>query len=153
MTDETKLILDAIGELKTETGSLKKNIGDLKTETRSLKKDVGDLKTETKSLKKDIGDLKTETGSLKNEMGDLKSKTDDLKNQVGDFKTEMTSMKFTLENETNRNIKLIAEGHLDISRKLDHALKVESEKEMLLLRVNSLENEVRKLKEKIEQIA
>mgnify|MGYP000877075513 CR=1 FL=1 len=153
MTDETKLILDAIGELKTETGSLKKNVGDLKAETGSLKKDIGDLKTETCSLKKDLGDLKTETCSLKNEMGDLKTKTDDLKNEMWDFKTEMTSMKFTLENETNRHIKLIAEGHLDISRKLDNTLKVESEKEMLLIRVNSLENEVRKLKEQIEQIA
>ena len=59
----------------------------------------------------------------------------------------------TLENETNRNIKIIAEGHLDLSRKLDDALKVNAEKEMLLIRVNRLENEVRLLKERISEIA
>jgi hypothetical protein len=59
----------------------------------------------------------------------------------------------TLENETNRNIKIIAEGHLDLSRKLDDALKVDTEKEMLLIRVNRLENEVRRLKERISEIA
>lgn len=37
-------------------------------------------------------------------------------------------IQLTLENETNRNIKFIAEGHLDLSRKLDDALKVENEK-------------------------
>lgn len=58
----------------------------------------------------------------------------------------------TLENETNRNIKIIAEGHLDLNRKLDDTLKVDTEKEMLLIRVNHLENEVRRLKERISEI-
>ena len=69
------------------------------------------------------------------------------------IKKEIKSIQLTLENETNRNIKIIAEGHLDLSRKLDDALKVENEKEMLLIRVNILENELRKVKERIEQIA
>lgn len=72
---------------------------------------------------------------------------------IGELRREVKSIKLTLENETNRNIKLIAEGHLDINRKLDDALKVENERELLLIRVNSLENEVRKLKERIEHIA
>lgn len=65
----------------------------------------------------------------------------------------LSSIEMTLENETNRNIKIIAEGHLDLSRKLDEALKVNNEKEMLLIRVNSLENELRKVKARLEQIA
>ena len=69
------------------------------------------------------------------------------------IKRDLRSIQLTLENETNRNIKIIAEGHLDLSRKLDDALKVENEKEMLLIRVNSLENELRKVKERIESIA
>lgn len=35
---------------------------------------------------------------------------------------EIKSMQLTLENETNKNIMRIAEGHLDLSRKLDEAL-------------------------------
>ncbi|MDE6750303.1 MAG: hypothetical protein K2K21_14760 [Lachnospiraceae bacterium] len=69
------------------------------------------------------------------------------------IKRDIRSIQLTLENETNRNIKIIAEGHLDLSRKLDNALKVDNEKEMLLIRVNALENELRKVKERIEGIA
>ncbi|MCI5687120.1 MAG: hypothetical protein MR303_01270 [Emergencia sp.] len=50
-----------------------------------------------------------------------------------------TSIQLTLENETNRNIQIIAEGHLDLSRKLNDALKIE--------------NELRLGKERIEGIA
>ena len=69
------------------------------------------------------------------------------------IKRDIKSLHLTLENETNRNIKIIAEGHLYLNRKLDDALKVENEREMLLIRVNSLENELRKIKERIEGIA
>ncbi len=69
------------------------------------------------------------------------------------IRNEIKSIELTLENETNRNIQIIAEGHLDLVRKLDEALKVENEKEMLLLRVNHLENELRKVKERISRIA
>lgn len=79
----------------------------------------------------------------------IKSIYDDMQK----MKNQIKDLQLTLENETNRNIKLIAEGHLDLSRKLDEALKVDNEKEMLMIRVNSLENELRKLKERIEQIA
>lgn len=66
---------------------------------------------------------------------------------------KITDIQLTLENETNRNIQIIAEGHLDLSRKLDDALKVENEKEMLLIRVNRLESEIRRIKQRIEEIA
>lgn len=73
--------------------------------------------------------------------------------KLSEMDKKITDIQLTLENETNRNIKIIAEGHLDLSRKLDEALKVESEKEMLLIRVNRLENELRRLKDRIETIA
>lgn len=66
---------------------------------------------------------------------------------------KIAEVQLTLENETNRNIKLIEEGHFDLSRKLDEALKVENEKEMLLIRVNHLESEVRRIKKRVEAMA
>lgn len=89
--------------------------------------------------------------ALSNE--DLQAISQLLKEELQPIKDRITSLEATLENETNRNIKIIAEAHLDLTRKLDDALKVENEKEMLLIRVNHLENEVRKLKEKIEKTA
>lgn len=69
------------------------------------------------------------------------------------FKKRIANIEMTLENETNRNIQIIAEGHLDIMRKLDETLKVTNEKEMLQIRVNIIENELRKVKERLDEIA
>ena len=51
------------------------------------------------------------------------------------IKRDIRSIQLTLENETNRSIKIIAEGHLDLSRKLDDALKVDNEKEISHIKV------------------
>ena len=53
------------------------------------------------------------------------------------LENKVTEVQMTLENETNKEIRIIAEGHLDLSRKLDDALKVENEKEMLLRTTSS----------------
>lgn len=66
---------------------------------------------------------------------------------------KIAEVQLTLENETNRNIRFIAEGHFDLSRKLDEVLKVENEKEMLLIRVNHLESEVRRIKNWVEAMS
>lgn len=63
--------------------------------------------------------------------------------QLEEIDAKITDIQMILENETNRKIKLIAEGHLDFIRNPDEALKVENEKEILLIRVHYLEREMR----------
>ena len=58
---------------------------------------------------------------------DLKS----IESMLEPIKRDIRSIQLTLENETNRNIKLIAEGHLDLSRKPDDALKIDNEIERI----------------------
>lgn len=66
---------------------------------------------------------------------------------------KLASLELHLENVTDKNIQTVAEGHLDLSRKLDNALKVENEKEMLIIRVRILEDELQKVKERLDAIA
>ena len=69
------------------------------------------------------------------------------------LENDVTGIKLTLENEIRQNIMRVAEGHLDLYRKLDDAQKIDNEKEMIAIRVNILETELRKVKESLEQIA
>lgn len=70
--------------------------------------------------------------------------------ELQEVKAEVKEIRLTLENEINKKIDIIADGHLDLSRNLHDALRVNTEKEMLSLRVTSLENEVRRLKERMK---
>ena len=95
------------------------------------------LNNMNKQFDEDIQNVKDETKQIS-----------EMKTDIQKMKNEIREISLTLENETNRNIKIIAEGHLDLSRKLDKALTVENEKEMALIRINMMENEIRRIKEK-----
>ena len=56
-----------------------------------------------------------------------------LDTKLNKVESKVTEIQMTLENETNKQIAIIAEGHLDLSRKLD--------------------DEVRRIKARIEGIA
>ena len=77
-------------------------------------------------------------------------KLDLLLEKVGTIEKKASNIELTLENEIRTNIKRVAEGHLDLSRNLHEALKIDSEKEMLAIRVSVLETELRRIKERLE---
>lgn len=66
------------------------------------------------------------------------------------IENDITDIKLTLENEIRVNIQRVAEGHLDLSRNLHEALKIDNEKEMLAIRLSVLETELRRIKTKLE---
>ena len=109
--------------------------------------------SEMRDIKDEMQDMKGEMRDIRDEMQDMKGEMQDIKDEMQDIKRRTTNIELTLENVTNPNIKIIAEGHLDLNRKLDNVLKVENEKELLLIRVNTIENELHKVKEHIGGIA
>jgi len=127
MTENQKmdLILQKLGGIEGGLASVGEDV-------RSLQGDVQTLKGDVRSLQGDVQTLK----------GDVQT----LKEDVQMLKDRVTNIEITLENETNRNIQLIAEGHLNLARKLDEALKELQPNIMYHLKVNHLDGEVTKMK-------
>lgn len=106
-----------------------------------------DLEMITKIVENAVNPIKDDIKALESTTAEIVEK------EIKPIKSDIKAIELTLENETNKGIKIIAEGHLDLSRKLDEALKIENEKEMLKLRLNRLESEVEKIKAKLEETA
>jgi len=83
-------------------------------------------------------------------VSDIDEKVNDMDKKVSDIDKRLKKVEISLENETNKNIQLIAEGHLNLDRKLDEALKTLQPNTMYHLKVNHLDGEVKKIKEAIQ---
>ncbi len=134
MTENQKmdLILQKLGGIEGGLASVGEDVRSLQGDVQTLKGDVQTLKEDVQTLKEDVQTLK----------GDVQT----LKEDVQMLKDRVTNIEITLENETNRNIQLIAEGHLTLDRKLDEALKELQPNTMYHLKVNHLDGEVTKVK-------
>ena len=114
---------------------------------------VGNIETRVDSIETKVDSIEVRVSAIETRMDNFEARMDNLEARMDNTDAKITDIQLTLENETNKNIQIIAEGHLDLIRKLDDALKAEQEKEMLMIRVNRLENELRKLKNQVEAIA
>ena len=143
MTD-TQLLQAIYGDLqsvKSEVAQLRSDVSAMNGEIKGLRQDVNDLKEDVAVLKVDVAELKarvsaleTDSAAMKVDIAFLKEETLAMKSDIASLKaqtrknTEMLELlKVILDMETNRNIKIIAEGHLDLSRKLDTAIQMSSE--------------------------
>ena len=134
MTENQKmdLILQKLGGIEGGLASVGEDVRSLQGDVQTLKGDVQTLKEDVQTLKEDVQTLKGAVQTLKEDVQMLKDR--------------VTNIEITLENETNRNIQLIAEGHLNLDRKLDEALKELQPNTMYHLKVNHLDGEVTKMK-------
>ena len=107
---------------------------------------LGGIEGGLASVREDVRSLQGDMQTLKGDVKTLKEDVQTLKEDVQTLKDRVTNIEIALENETNRNIQLIAEGHLNLARKLDEALKELQPNIMYHLRVNHLDGEVTKMK-------
>ena len=73
----------------------------------------------------------------------------EIEKSMAAIQNDLREMKVTFENEIRRDIMRVAEAHLDLSRNLHEAKKPNQEIEMLTIRVNILETDMRTVKQKI----
>lgn len=100
-------------------------------------------------IEADVKELKQDVAVLKREMSEVKEDVAVLKQDVAVLKQEVTVIKLTIDNELRVDIQRIAEGHLDLSRNLHEAIKPSAELEMLTIKVNMLESEVKESKSRV----
>lgn len=107
---------------------------------------LGGIEGGLASVSEDVRSLQGDMQTLKGDVQTIKGDVQTLKEDVQTLKDRVTNIEITLENETNRNIQLIAEGHLNLDRKLNEALKELQPNTMYHLKVNHLDGEVTKMK-------
>ena len=144
-------------DLKSIAGILQPindRLDNIQNELTELKSDVAELKSDVAELKSDVAELKSDVAELKSDVTVLKSDVAELKSDMMVLKRKVINIELTLENETNKNIMVVAEGHIDLYRKLDECIKmsnsVDSKMEIHKIYINKHESDIDKI---IKQIA
>lgn len=135
------------------SGIIEKTFHPIEYRLKCVEEELGGVRKELDGVKGEVNGVKQELNDVRSEVGGVNQELNDIKRSVAGVEKIVKDVQLTLENETNRNIQIIAEGHLDLSRKLDEAVKIDNEKEILKLRVNRLESELEKTKSRLSEIS
>ena len=100
-------------------------------------------------LESDVRELKSGMSEIKQRVASVEQKVTELDQKFTVLDEKVTGLELVIENETNVNIRRIAEGHCDLVRNLREARKVDDEKELLAIRVTVLESDMSKVKHQL----
>lgn len=131
-----KKIYDDTQMMKTELTSVKET-------TEGLVTGLKEVREETKGLAIGLKEVREETKEL---AADMKAVREDTK----DLRSRMSAIELNLENETNKNIRILAENHLSLMEKLDEAIKVSNRHFLYELKVSSLDRRVTEIERRIQ---
>ena len=140
MTQEEIVILSQLLDQKFEP---------VYTRLDLLESDVRGLRSDMVEVKEDIAELKQRVTRLEDKVTSLEQRVTGLEDKVTRLGQRVTGLELVIENETNVNIRRIAERHCDLVRNLREACKVDDEKELLAIRVTVLESDMSKVKHQL----
>ena len=140
MTQEDIVILSQLLDQKFEP---------VYTRLDLLESDVRELKSGMSEIKQRVASVEQKVTELDQKFTVLDEKVTVLDQKFTVLDEKVTGLELVIENETNVNIRRIAEGHCDLVRNLREARKVDDEKELLAIRVTVLESDMSKVKHQL----
>ena len=134
---------ELLKKIYDETQMMKTELTSVKETTEGLVTGLKEVREETKGLATGLEELREETKEL---AADMKSVKEDTK----ELRSRMSAIELNLENETNKNIRILAENHLSLMEKLDEAIKVSNRHFLYELKVSSLDRRVTEIERRIQ---
>lgn len=107
--------------------NMQSDMNDMKADITGMKAEMQDMKADITSLKSDVSGMKAEMQNMKEHTKTMQSSIDTLQSEMKDTKEKVRDIRLYLENTIERNIRIIAEGHLSLNAKMDYTIQKVSE--------------------------
>ena len=112
--------------------------------------EIKGVKSEMQDMKTEMQDMKTEMQDMKTEMKDMQTQMQKMDSQLQGVDQRLTSLVLHVENGTDKNIQLVAENFVELTKKLNEAIPVADNRIAYEVKVNYAIDELNKLKKKLK---
>ncbi len=110
------------------------------------------MKAEMQGMKAEMQDMKAEMQDMKAEMKDIKDRLSVVEDKVSALENKVVNISLHIENVTDKNIQLIAENFIELTKKLNAAIPAADKNLAYEIKVNYLTERVQKLEEQVAEL-
>ena len=144
MTDSQKLdyLIEQFGEMRADIKELQKGMNNLEMRMDRVEKRLDRLEQRMDAVEKRLD-------AVEQRLDAVEQRLDAVENRLDKQEEEIRYIRLFQENHLQAQIRRIAEGHLDLYRKLLDALKISGEDELIHVRVNMLESDMKRVKDRL----
>ena len=96
--------------------------------------------------------MQSDIDTLKQRLESVETRLESLETRVESVEAKLESVALKLENETNHNIQLLAENHINLVDKLNQAIRVSDKTLLYEVQVSTLKSKVEYLEKEVAEI-
>ena len=149
LESDVRELKSGMSEIKQRVASVEQKVTKLEQKVTELDQRVASVEQKVTKLEQKVTELDQRVAGVEQKVTKLEQKVTELDQKFTVLDEKVTGLELVIENETNVNIRRIAEGHCDLVRNLREARKVDDEKELLAIRVTVLESDMSKVKHQL----
>ena len=151
MTDSQKLdyLIEQFGEMRADIKELQKGMNNLEMRMDRVEKRLDRLEQRMDAVEQRLDRLEQRMDAVEKRLDAVEQRLDAVENRLDKQEEEIRYIRLFQENHLQAQIRRIAEGHLDLYRKLLDALKISGEDELIHVRVNMLESDMKRVKDRL----
>lgn len=123
--------------------------GEMRADIKELQKGMNNLEMRMDRVEKCLDRLEQRMDAVEKRLDVVEKRLDAVENRLDKQEEEIRYIRLFQENHLQAQIRRIAEGHLDLYRKLLDALKISGEDELIHVRVNMLESDMKRVKDRL----
>lgn len=123
--------------------------GEMRADIKELQKGMNNLEMRMDRVEKRLDSLEMRMDAVEKRLDAVEKRLDAVENRLDKQEEEIRYIRLFQENHLQAQIRRIAEGHLDLYRKLLDALKISGEDELIHVRVNMLESDMKRVKDRL----
>ncbi|MDE7198820.1 MAG: hypothetical protein K2O15_08040 [Lachnospiraceae bacterium] len=124
---------------------------DMKEDMQGMKEDMQGMKEDMQGMKEDMQGMKEDMQGMKEDMRGMKEDMRAVKADIYDLQRKVSGIGMHVENFTDKNVQLIAENFIELTKKLNMAIPAADNNRAYEVKVNYLLEEVDKIKKAIEE--
>ena len=121
-----------------------------------IKEMFGLILSKLDGMQNQINNMQNQIDSMQNQMDSMQNQMDSMQNQMNSMQdkidkntTEINHLRCFIEEEIRPQMRIIADGHLALVEKYNEIEKVKQSRELMEIRLLTLEAEIRQLKQAI----
>ena len=135
--------------LEANLQSVDKHVCELDTKVAKLDTKVSDLDGKVTQLDTKVSDLDGKVTQLDTKVLDLDGKVTQLDMKVSEVDNSVRSLWIHVENQTEKQLRIVAENYSNLTNKLDELQKMKGVQDTLLFYANKHENDIRAIKQRL----
>ena len=135
--------------LEANLQSVDKHVCELDTKVAQLDTKVSDLDGKVTQLDTKVLDLDGKVTQLDTKVSDLDGKVTQLDMKVSEVDNSVRSLWIRVENQTEKQLRIVAENYSNLTNKLDELQKMKGVQDTLLFYANKHENDIRAIKQRL----